>query len=100
MDARFVPFKRTLLGQASLKYDRDQQSKDANIKIDAALKSFFHLMIPHFRTGAATAVLEYMVRKYKCVPLCNPEPLLQLAPRARTSLRSDAVAGTRPARST
>ena len=72
-DPNFLPFKRSLLSRASLQYDRAQTTPEQQAKVDRALTALLQHLVPFFLTPAATAVLEYLVRKYKCVSplLCS-----------------------------
>jgi hypothetical protein len=66
MDASFLPFKRSLFSRASLELEREQLTADQLHKLSTHLNRFFHFLVPHFPGSAATRVLEYFIRKYKC----------------------------------
>lgn len=70
VDAQLHRFAATILGRTSLSYDRNAATKLENDKIDAQVHHLCICLIPHFLTQAATAVLEYLVRKFRCALRC------------------------------
>ena len=65
LDPRFQSFRKTLFGQAALAVDRDQQTAEANAKLDAAIAAFCKLLSGYFLLPAAFKALEYLIRRYK-----------------------------------
>ena len=67
LDARFKPFAGSLFSRAAITLVRDQLTKEENAKLDASLTAFLRLLSGFYLTSAAFQVLEFLVRRYKCV---------------------------------
>lgn len=70
IDAQLAHFQDTVISRASLSLDLGQHTTEQNEKLDVEVVMLCHRLVPHFQRKAATAVLEYLVRQYKCA-LCS-----------------------------
>lgn len=75
-NAAFLPLKRALLTRASLDFERTQCTPEQQGKVDRAVTGLLQLLVPFFLSPAAVAVLEYLIRKYKCACMPLPAQLL------------------------
>lgn len=66
MDAQLERFVSTVMDRSSLAYDRNASTIAENQRIDEDVMYLCICLVPHFLSQAATAVLEYLVRKYRC----------------------------------
>jgi hypothetical protein len=77
-NSSFLPFKRSILSRASLEFDRGQCTEEQATKLERTLSSLFCLLVPYFMAPAATAVLEYLMRKYRYVSVALRRPCVGL----------------------
>lgn len=66
MDAQLERFVSTVMDRSSLAFDRNASTIAENQRIDEDVMYLCICLVPHFLSQAATAVLEYLVRKYRC----------------------------------
>ncbi len=67
LDARFRPFASSLLSRAALSVVREQLTAEESSTLDTTLHAFLCVLTNHFLAPAAFQVLEFFIRKYKCV---------------------------------
>ena len=94
MDARFQPFADTLFGTAGLELDREAQSPDANLKLDASLSAFLALLSEHFLLPAAMQALEFLVRRFRYIHLSNASWASSLTRRGFFTIFTFGISGT------
>lgn len=66
-DPRLKPFQETLISDSAGDFDRELQTADVNAKLDASIADFLRFLSPYFMLPPAHVVLEFLVRRYKCV---------------------------------
>ena len=64
-DGRLAAFRSTLFSQAGVEYNRDQQTAEANAKLDKSLAAYLQLLADHLLQPAAWQTLEFIVRRYR-----------------------------------
>ena len=64
-DSRLAPFRSTLFSQAGMEYNRDQQTAEANAKLDKSVAAYLQLLADHLLQPAAWQTLEFLVRRYR-----------------------------------
>ena len=75
IDPQLARFQGTVLSRASVALDLGQHTAEENEKLDVEVGSLCHRLVPHFQRKAATAVLELLVRQYRCCLLyTSPSP--------------------------
>ena len=67
-EPRIKPFEATLFSEASQELVREQQSAEANKRLDESLETLFAVLAPHFLLKSTHKMLEYLIRKYRYVP--------------------------------
>ncbi|KAK9810295.1 hypothetical protein WJX72_008160 [[Myrmecia] bisecta] len=65
MDSRFGHFADSLFGSASVKLNREKQTKEVNRNLDTQIAAFCRVLADYFLLLPATKALEYLVRRYK-----------------------------------
>lgn len=64
VDPRFQAYRKSLFSQSTKTFDRDQQTAEANARVDASILSFCALLAPYFLLPPAFKALEYLIRRY------------------------------------
>ena len=64
-DGRLAAFRSTLFSQAGVEYNRDQQTAEANAKLDKSLAAYLQLLADHLLQPAAWQTLEFIVRRFR-----------------------------------
>ena len=64
-DGRLAAFRSTLFSQAGMEYNRDQQTAEANAKLDKSVAAYLQLLADHLLQPAAWQTLEFLVRRYR-----------------------------------
>ena len=69
IDPQLGQFQATVRSRASTTLDIGQHTAEENEKLDVEVGKLCHRLVPHFQRKAGTAVLELLVRQYKCGPV-------------------------------
>lgn len=72
LEPRLKPFEATLFSPSTKELSRELQSKEANDRLDESINTFLSLLAPFFLEKHAHKVLEYLIRRYRCVVLPSP----------------------------
>lgn len=67
IDGRFEPYRHTLFSVETLKLDRELQSRELNDKLNRSIGTFIRVLSNYILLKPAHQVLEYLIRRYKCV---------------------------------
>lgn len=66
IDPQLSHFQDTVLSRATVSLDLGQHTCEENEKLDVEVGYLCRRLVPHFERKAAIAVLEYLVRQFKC----------------------------------
>lgn len=71
LEPRYSALREPLFSRVAATTNREAQPQDVVARLDAALDEFCCLLSQHFITPPAFKALEYLIRRFKCVP-CVP----------------------------
>ena len=66
-EPRLKPFEATLFSPSAKEVSRELQTKEANARLDESVNTFLSLLAPFYLEKATHKVLEYLIRRYRCV---------------------------------
>lgn len=67
LDKRFGTFGNSLFSDASKTLDRTLQNKEANARLNEEIEQFMGLLSPFLMEAPAGKVMEWLVRRFRCV---------------------------------